>query len=101
MKKHKNSNSPYCVINTPNMYNQYTGYCTICPDDYMYENKPFLFDYVDPYTKEHFQKVISRDYIIANATYCNAREYNRDRIGKDQANLVFRIEIDKLKKYAA
>lgn len=89
----------YCKINNPNLWNEHSSFFTISPNDYLYGDKDFELDWVNPKNNERVHKIISREFIIKNATYCNAREYNKNVMRKDQASLAFRIPVILLLKY--
>lgn len=95
--KHRNFNTNYHLISNPTFENENTGYFTWNGNAIYHPEKDFLFDWINPYTKEHIIKVLPFKYVIdcmknqaksvINQRRQYAKEYNYYRISyKDIMN---------------
>lgn len=59
----KRNSTNYHLISNPTFENENTGYFTF-PVSCIYKEKDFLFDWINPSTKEHVTKVLPFNYVI-------------------------------------
>ena len=74
--KRDNKNGKYYCISNPTEANIRTGNYCVSYRDYVKNDKDYLFDWTDPNTGEHYEKVISKEYLHAYCKPCPKWMYN-------------------------
>ena len=75
-KKRDNKNGKYYCISNPTEANINTGNYCIAYKYYVKNDKDYLFDWVDPITNKHYEKVIDKNYLHSHCKPCPKWMYN-------------------------
>lgn len=70
MKRRNTCDGQYYPICNPQDKNLKTGKFCVQTTHYCANDKPFIWDWIDPETKTHYYKIIDKSYIVKHCKPC-------------------------------